>query len=112
MHSGTEKNLKTECLFLSLPFFFNTRTLALTYLAKSTLLVQKKESDKKRCTREDTEYTKCRETEIIKVKGVFFTFTDHFKYLGSYISYSLQYEYEIDACLASGNTSMGDLKKL
>ena len=33
-----------------------------------------------------TNNTKCRETAIIKVKGVFFTFAKHFKYLGSYIS--------------------------
>ena len=48
---------------------------------------------------------------IIKVKGIFVTFTKHFKYLGSYISYSLQDDYGIDIRLAAGNASMGSLSK-
>ena len=34
----------------------------LTYLTNSTLALESKVSDKKRRTREDKEYTKCRET--------------------------------------------------
>ena len=90
MHIGTGKNpSKTECVFSPPPVFFNTRTILLTYLITSTLCIHKKDSKKKRLTRENKEYTKCSKTEIINVKGGFVTFTKHFKYLGSNISYSL-----------------------
>ena len=92
--------------------FFNTRTIPLTYLTTSTLSVQKKESEKKRRTREDEEYDKCSETEIINIKGGFVTFTNKIKYLGSYISYSLQDDYAIYTRLAAGKSSMGSLAKL
>ena len=73
--------------------------------------IQNKESEKKRPTREDEEYVKCSETSIIKVKGGFSPFTKHLIYLGSYISYSLLDDYDIDAHLAVGNSSMGALAK-
>ena len=112
MNIGTEKNpSKTECVFFLPLGFFNTRTLPLTSLTTSILYLQKKESEKKIRTREDKEYIKCRETAIIKLKGIFVTLTKHLKYLGSYISYSLRYEYNIDARLSSGNSSMGALAK-
>ena len=101
-----------ECVFFLPPGFFNTQTIPLTSLTTSTLSLQNKYSDKKRRTNDDEEYAKCSETEIIKVKGGFVTFTKHSKYLGSYILYSLQDDYYIDACLAAGNVSMGDLSKL
>ena len=59
----------------------------------------------------DKEYTKCTETEIIKVKGGFFTFSKQLKYLGSYIPYSFRDDCDIDACLEARNTSMGALGK-
>ena len=112
MHIGTEgKTSKTECVFSPPPGFFNTQTLLVTYLTNSILSLKKKESDKKRRTHEEEEYTKCIETSIIKVKGGFFTFTNNFKCLGSYITYSLWYEYDIDALLAAGKASMGALAK-
>ena len=106
-----KKISKTECVFFLPPGFFKTQTLPLTYLTNSSLELNKKESDKKRHTNEDEEYTKCRETVIIKVKGIFVTFTKHFKYLGSYISYSLKDDYGIDILLAAGNASMESLSK-
>ena len=104
--------MKTNCVFFPPPGFFNAQILPLPYLTNSTLALQKKESEKKRCTREDKEYTKCRETAIIKVKGGFVTFAKHFKYLGGYISYSFQDYYYITVLLASGNASKGALNKL
>ena len=77
---------KTECVFYPPPGFFKTRTIPITSLTTSTLSIQNKETDKKRRTREDEEYAKCSETEIINIKGEFVTFTKHFKYLDSYIS--------------------------
>ena len=81
--SARKKTSNTECVFSPPPGFLNTLTLPLTSLTTSTLSVQKKDSEKKRRTREDGEYAKCSETVIIKVKGGFVTFTNHFKYLGS-----------------------------
>ena len=39
-------------------------------------------------------------------------FTKNYKYLGSYISYSLQDNYDTGAHLAAGNSSMGALAKV
>ena len=85
--------------------------LPLTYLTNCTLYLQRKESDKKRHIHEEEEYTRSRGKEVIKGKGGFVTFTKHLKYLGGYISYSHQGDYDIDARLASGNESMGALNK-
>ena len=113
MHIGTGGvSSKTECIFFPPLVFFNTQTIPLTSITTSTLSIQKKEIDKKRRTREDEEYVKCNEIEIIKVKVGFATFTNHFKCLGSYISYSLRYDYSIDARIAAGNASIGSLAKL
>ena len=49
--------------------------------------------------------------KIIKVKGGFVTFTKNLKYLESYISYFLQYDYGIDVLLAEGNAPMAALAK-
>ena len=60
IHIGTGKNpSNTECVFSPPRGFFNTLTIPLTSLNTSTLSVQKKDSDKKRCTREYKEYSKC-----------------------------------------------------
>ena len=37
------------------------------------------------------------------------TFCPHFKYLGSWISFSLRENHEVDKCIASTNTSMGEM---
>ena len=98
MYIGTEKKLE------HLMRIFTATRLPLTYITNSTFYLQKKESDKHIHTREDEEYTKCRETSIIKVKGGFVTFTKNFKYLGSYISYSLRDNYVINVRLSEVHT--------
>ena len=40
------------------------------------------------------------ETQLINVRGGFMTYTKHFKYLGSHISYSLQGDYDIKSRIA------------
>ena len=37
------------------------------------------------------------------------TFTRHFKYLGSYISYSLKYDYDIEHRISQASAAMGAL---
>ena len=98
-------------LILPPPDFFITRTLSLISLTTSTVSVKNEESKKTRHTLEEEEYVKCSETEIIRVIGGFVTFTNNFKYLRSYISYSLWDDYYIDTHLEAGNTSMVALAK-
>ena len=45
------------------------------------------------------------------MKGVFFAFTNNFKYFGRYISYSLQENYDIDARIAAVSALMLSLSK-
>ena len=54
-----------------------------------------KESEKAKMSREDACYDRIDETQRVNVKDGFMTYTKHFKYLGSYISYSLQDDYDI-----------------
>ena len=49
-----------------------------------------KESQEAKMSREDACYGRIDETQLINVRGGFMTYTKHFKYLGSHISYSLQ----------------------
>ena len=49
----------------------------------------KQENEKKKRQREDEQYDNSPDTAIVKFKEVNATFTRHFKYLGSYISYDL-----------------------
>ena len=55
-------------------------------------------------------YNKAKETEPILI-GEFgmITFTRHFKYLGSYISYSLKYDYDIEHRISQASAAMGAL---
>ena len=89
MHTGIKKTYKTEYIFFSPTGFFNAQNLLLTDLTNSTLALQNKKSKKKKRRCKVEKYTKYKETSTIKVKGVFVTFTKHFKYLGCYMSYYL-----------------------
>ena len=51
------------------------------------------------------------ETKSVKVKDGFMTYTKHFKYLGSYISYSLQDDYDIKSRIAAATKAFGALTK-
>jgi hypothetical protein len=54
-------------------------------------------------SREDACYNIIDETQRVNVKNGFMTYTKHFnfKYLGSYISYSLQDDYDIKSRIAA-----------
>jgi hypothetical protein len=47
------------------------------------------------------------ETQSVNVKDGFMTYTKHFKYLGSYISYSLQDDYDIKSRIAAATKAFG-----
>ena len=81
-------------------------------LSQSPLEKEKAESEKAKVKREDEVYDTLDETKDIKVADRFVSYTKHFKYLGSYISYNLRDDYDIDARLAAASASMGALKKV
>ena len=49
------------------------------------------------------------ETGIVKVADGYVTFFQHFKYLGTWVHYSLRDDYDITKRVAEANTSMGAL---
>jgi hypothetical protein len=67
-----------------------------------------KESEKAMMSREDACYNIIDETQSVNVKDAY---TKHFKYLGSYISYSLQDDYDIKSRIAAATKAFGALPK-
>ena len=70
------------------------------------------ESEKKKIERENVSYDGLEETQDIAVADGFVSFTRHFKYLGSYISYNLRDNFDVESRLASASQSMGALKNV
>ena len=58
---------------------------------------------------EDKQYDNSPNTAIIKFKEGNVTFTRHFKYLGSYISYNLRDDHDVDSWIAAAAASLGGL---
>ena len=67
----------------------------------------KQESHESRYNREETTYNNLPETRLVIVKDGFVTFFRHFKYLGSWISFSLREDHDIMKRIAAANASMG-----
>ena len=67
----------------------------------------KQESHESRYKREETTYDNLPETRLVIVKDGFITFCRHFKYLGSWISFSLREDHDIMKRIAATNASMG-----
>ena len=61
---------------------------------------KKEESEKARIAREDKIYDDLEETQDLAIADGFVSFTRHFKYLGSYISYNLRDDYDIESRIA------------
>ena len=72
----------------------------------------RQESYESRHKREETTYDNLSETRLIVVKDRFVNFCQHFKYLGSWISFSLQEDHDITKRLATANASMGAMSKI
>ena len=103
--NGKETPSKTECVFFPRPYFFKEKEVPALSNEPSTGLIvesasvekpklskeeQRKASEKKakqKAESEETRYFGLDETKPITVKDGFVTFTMHFKYLGSFISY-------------------------
>ena len=55
-------------------------------------------------------YDKAEETKQIPIGELgFITFTEHFKYLDGYISYSLRDDYDVEARISQASAAMGAL---
>ena len=72
----------------------------------------KQESHKTIYNREETTYNNLPETRLVIVKDGFVTFCRHFKYLGSWIPFSLREDHDIVKRIAAANASMGAMSKV
>ena len=70
------------------------------------------ESERARIARENVAYDKLPETQPVRVADGYVTFTRHFKYLGSYISYNLHDDFNVESHIASASQFMGALKNV
>ncbi|EJK50713.1 hypothetical protein THAOC_30243, partial [Thalassiosira oceanica] len=68
------------------------------------------ERAKKKAELEKIRYFSLDQTQPIAVKDGFVTFTMHFKYLGSFISYNLRDDFDIDLRIKKAGMAMGALK--
>ena len=104
MHVGSKsKPSKTECVFFPAPGHFKILTLPSTaiptdsYLSNLAITKHKNENKETKQKINDQKYEDAEKTKPIRIgeTGII-TFTRHFKYFPSYISYSLKADYEIE----------------
>jgi len=133
--NGKETASKTECVFFPRPSFFS-KTKNAPALANEPFdgsIVQSvpvsenapveihkpswrerreasAERAKKKAELEKIRYFSLDQTQPIAVKDGFVTFTMHFKYLGSFISYNLRDDFDIDLRIKKAGMAMGALK--
>ena len=114
MHIGTpSKDSKTKCVFFCPAGHFKPYSLppSTPPTDPSQLPVTskpKQESAKHNHKRHDTLYNAAPETALINIREHgHITFTKHFKYLGSYCSYSLKDNYNIAERLSQASSAMG-----
>ena len=114
MHIGKKnKPSKTECVFFPTPGYFTLPALpnsdASTTTSSSITVKVKHENEKQKLQREDKQYDNSPDTAIIKFEEGNVTFTSHFKYLGSYISYNLRDDHDVESRMAAASASTGSL---
>ena len=114
MHIGNAKKAsKTEAVSPPAPGFFKLPTLPLSEDSSSTLPLvtkPKQENDVTKRAREDKSYDELQETCPVNLPdGGIITFCRHFKYLGNFVSYSLQDDFDIDHRLSQASSAMGAL---
>ena len=133
--NGKETASKTECVFFPRPSYFSKKK-ELPVLSNepfSGLIVESEpvtenalvdkhkpswrerreasaERARKKAELEKTRYFSLDQTKPIAVKDGFVTFTMHFKYLGSFISYNLRDDFDIDTRIKKAGMAMGALK--
>jgi hypothetical protein len=128
MHIGRGENpLKMECVFFPPPGFFdlhmpalpahesnNEINNALGYGKDALTNDERRAEGKERSCREKEEelYDALDEMQPIAVEDGFVTFCCHFKYLGSFISFSLCDDYDVKKRVTPATQSMGALKNV
>ena len=73
---------------------------------------KKQESHESGYKIEETTYDNLPETRLVIVKDRFVTFWRHFKYIGSWMSFSLREDHDIMKRIAAANASMGAISKV
>jgi hypothetical protein len=128
MHIGCgETPLKTDCAFFPPPNFFDSYMPSLPApskdkinnainCSKDTALINNEScaETKEQLHRKQEEdlYNNLEETQTIAVENGFITFCHHFRYLGSFVSFSLCDDYDIEKCVTATTQSMGALKNV
>ena len=101
--------------FLSTTRFFNQKKIVSCEInGENALSIRrskqvKGESHDNKCKREESLYITFTETKQIAVAKGNVTFFLHFKYLGSWISFSLRDNQDLDRRIDSVNASMGEM---
>ncbi len=120
--------MKTECVFFPPPRFFSSQLLfsiancdgsndsdnALEYKTNTLSKADhhNKQKARKRREQEETLYDALKETQPIKIEDGYLTFCRHFKYLGSYVSFGLTDNYDINIRITAASKSIGALKSV
>ena len=115
MHIRRGKKIsKTECAFFPPPgFFWRKQIIPAQENDRIDALIEKvkvvKESNGGKCWREERENVLLAETRLIFVSDGFLSFCPHFKYLGSWLSFSLRDDHDVEGRIGAANASMGAL---
>ena len=116
---------KTECVFFTPPGFFDYHLPSLPAPSYTDELHnvlnfdnealtdderRAEQHDRTRREREEDIYDNLEEARPISVEDGYVTFRRHFKFFGSYISFSLCDDYDIEKRVTAATQSMGALK--
>ncbi len=124
MHIGWGENpSKTECVFFPLPPGFSALCMLaleqdisdrLEYINDTLTNDERQDEPKMRAWRDQEEliYDTLEETKPIIIGDGFVSFCRHFKYLGSFVSFSPCDDYDIEQCVTAATQSMGALKNV
>ena len=108
MHiSRGDTSSKTECVFLLQLDFFSPPNI-IQYENTDTNCIAPRNDKKIALSLEqmDKVYGDFNETHRTEIGDGFFDFTKHFKYFGSFISYHMRDEYDIEQQIAEGSKAM------
>ena len=114
MHIGKgDKSSKTEFVFFPLPGFFERKRILPVDdddMDEGVLVTKRKqESYKAIHKREYMAYKNLSGTRLIVALDGFVTFSRHFKYIGTWISFSLGDDHDVKKRLSDANASMGGM---
>ena len=114
MHIGRgEKAAKTECIFVPPPGFLGRNGIrADTENEEHTIAVKiRSEPHENTCKREERKYNNFIMIDPINVANGFVSFCPYFKYLGSWVSFSLCDNFDVHKRIAAAKASMGALNE-